>query len=143
MAAKGFSSGMMRSSGGGSMNDDEFLPDFEEKELTHQQKMDSSIVVTKKPDSMLRHNEEHSGIMYKYDLPIENKPIPFKSQLIEQQEIPNTAVENLYESLEVDKETAYESFIIKLNQNYNNEIDMYGDIRKAGDNNLKVSQLAS
>ena len=90
---------------------------------------------------MLKHNEEYQGILYKYDLPIENKAIEFKSQLIVQEEIPNTSVENLYETLEIDKDTAYESFIIKLNQTYNNEIDMYGDIRKAGETNLKVSNV--
>lgn len=54
------------------------------------------------------------------------------------EEVENTPTENLYEALEIDKDTAYESFIIKLNQNYNNEVDMYGDIKKAGDSNLKV-----
>lgn len=54
------------------------------------------------------------------------------------EEVENTALENLYETLEIDKDTAYESFIIKLNQNYNNEIDMYGDIKKAGESSLKV-----
>jgi hypothetical protein len=34
--------------------------------------------------------------------------------------------------LEVDKDTAFESFIIKMQQKYNNEVDMYGDIREAG-----------
>ena len=42
------------------------------------------------------------------------------------------------ERLEVDKDTAYESFIIKLNQEFNNEVDMYGDIKKAGECSLKV-----
>ena len=32
------------------------------------------------------------------------------------------------EELEVDKDTAFESFIIKMNQSFNNEVDMYGDI---------------
>lgn len=98
------------------MKDDEFLPDVESKEIEHQIKMDSTIVVTKKPDDMLRHNEEHGGTLYKYDLPVENKPIEFKSQLIIREEsVPNTAVENLFDSLEIDKDTAYESFVIKLN----------------------------
>ena len=39
----------------------------------------------------------------------------------------------MFEILDCDKDTAYESFIIKLNQEYNHEVDMYGDIRKAGD----------
>lgn len=42
------------------------------------------------------------------------------------------------EELECDKNTAFESFIIKHHQMFNNEIDMYGDIRKAGDSQLKV-----
>ena len=97
------------------MNDDEFLPDLEEKEIAHSQKIESTMIVTKKPDSMLKHNEEHGGVIYKYDLPIENKPITFKSQLVPVEEQPNTAVENIFEALECDKDTAYESFIIKLN----------------------------
>lgn len=39
----------------------------------------------------------------------------------------------MFDILECDKDTAYESFIIKLNQEYNHEVDMYGDIKKAGD----------
>lgn len=104
--------------------------------------MESTIVVAKKPDDMLKHNEEHGGTLYKYDLPVENKPIEFKSQLIVQEEVPNTPVENLFEQLECDKDTAYESFVIKMSQTFNNEIDMYGDIRKAGETSLKVYLLS-
>jgi hypothetical protein len=43
-----------------------------------------------------------------------------------------TATEELLNELEVDKDTAFESFIIKMQQKYNNEVDMYGDIREAG-----------
>lgn len=118
---------------GSMMNDDEFLPEFEKKELEHQIRLDSTITVTKKPDNMLRHDEEFGGMLYKYDLPVLNQPILFRSALIVADEIPNTIVENLLESLEVDKETSYESFVIKMNQNYNNEIDMYGDVMKAGE----------
>lgn len=41
--------------------------------------LESTMLVTKKKDSELRHNEEHGGILFKYDLPIENAPILFKS----------------------------------------------------------------
>ena len=41
----------------------------------------------------------------------------------------------------MDKETSYESFVIKINQQYNNEVDMYGDIRRAGECNLKVNHF--
>jgi len=64
---------------------------------------------------MLKHGEEVGGILYKYDLPIENLPITFRSQLIVKEEVPLTATESLFEALELDKDTAYESFIIKLN----------------------------
>ena len=40
--------------------------------------------------------------------------------------------------MDCDKDTAYESFIIKFNQEFNHEVDMYGDIRKAGEVDLRV-----
>lgn len=43
--------------------------------------------MNKKPDDMLKHNIEHGGILYKYDLPIENQPISFKSMLIVKEDI--------------------------------------------------------
>jgi hypothetical protein len=43
--------------------------------------------------------------------------------------------------LDCDKETAYESFVIKMAQNFNNEVDMYGDMKKAGDCDLRVNQI--
>jgi len=42
------------------------------------------------------------------------------------------------DELDCDKDTAFESFIIKHHQMFNNEVDMYGDIQKAGDSKLKV-----
>lgn len=97
------------------MKDDEFLPDIEELELNQQVKLDSSITVHKKPDDMLKHQEEFGGILYKYDLPVENRPAVFKSlQIIPVEEEP-TALLNLYEKLEIDKDTSYESFVIKMN----------------------------
>jgi len=60
---------------GSFLMDDEFLPELEKKEIEHQQKMESSISVKKKPDDMLRHGEERGGVIYKYDLPVVNQPI--------------------------------------------------------------------
>jgi hypothetical protein len=64
---------------------------------------------------MLRHNEDVGGILYKYDLPIENKPIVFRSELVVKEEVPLTATESLFDALQIDKDTAYESFVIKMN----------------------------
>lgn len=82
---------------GGMMNDDEFLPDLERKELEHQKKMESSISVQKKPDDMLKHNEDYGGVLYKYDLPVVNKPVQFRSQalMLREEDIPPTPVESL------------------------------------------------
>ena len=63
--------------------------------------------------------------------------------MIQEEEIESTSVENLYAALEIDKDTAFESFIIKHNQAFNNEVDMYGDIQKAGDSQLKVSSFVT
>jgi hypothetical protein len=126
----------------GGVRDDEFLPDREMAEIDYQRKMDSSIKVNKKPDSMLKHQMDVGGEIYKYDLPVENKPILFKYQLmVREEEELLTPVEKLFEILDCDLDTAYESFIVKMNQNFNNEIDMYGDITKAGDSQLKVLEF--
>jgi hypothetical protein len=87
---------------------------------------------------MLKHDEEFNGILYKYDLPIENRPLEFRSQLVLKEEVANTPLQNLFDTLECDLHTAYESFVIKVNQTFNNEVDMYGDLKQAGESNLKV-----
>lgn len=83
---------------GSIINDDEFLPEIEKKEIDHQRKMESTISVQKKPDDMLRHGEELGGILYKYDLPVVNTPIIFKSMalVVKDEDLPPTAVENLF-----------------------------------------------
>lgn len=60
---------------------------------------------------------EEAGKMFKYDLPLVNEPISFKSkQALETQEETKEALtitQKLFETLECDKDTAYESFVIK------------------------------
>lgn len=58
---------------------DEFLPDQEERELEELVKFEARAHISKRPDSMLRHGTEFNGVMYKYDLPVENSAIVFKS----------------------------------------------------------------
>lgn len=66
---------------------------------------------------MLRHNSDFNGVLYKYDLPVINEPIIFRNQsslqLTEESQT-LTVTENLLNKLDVDKDTAFESFIIKL-----------------------------
>lgn len=89
------------------------------------------------------HNEAIDGTVYKYDLPVENKPIQFRNQLIviDEEKDVTTPLLNLFQELEIDKEASYEQYVIKVNQTYNHEIDMYGDIKKAGTASLKVLQF--
>lgn len=85
----------------------------------------------------MRHNTEFSGTLFKYDLPVVNTPIMFRKSALavigEGEEDVRTSNQKLLELLEVDKDTAFESFIIKNQQEFNNEVDMYGDIQRAGD----------
>lgn len=134
--------GMSKQFGQGTIGDEEFLPEREDREIEHNIKISSSLQISKRPDDMLKHNEEVGGKLYKYDLPVENEALVFineKSLIIQEEELGNTPAMNLFEKLEVDLDTAFESFVIKHHQMYNNEIDMYGDIKQAGDSQLKVS----
>jgi hypothetical protein len=69
---------------------DDFLPDLEEKEFKHLNQLESTLMVPKKPDNMLKHDEEIGGVIYKYDLPVENTAIVFKSQIVTKQDITTT-----------------------------------------------------
>ena len=96
---------------------EDFLPDREALEIEHQMQNESRIALNRRPDDMLRHETDYNGILYKYDLPTENFPIVFRSQnqLAElNTEERLTSTENLMETLACDKDTAFESFIIKL-----------------------------
>jgi len=97
-------------------------------------------------DDLLRHNTDFNGMLYKYDLPIENTPIVFRhmsSLQVQDEKEEMTATELLMSELECDKDTAFESFTIKMQQHYNNEVDMYGDVRQAGDSKLKVLEFGT
>lgn len=104
-------------------------PDREEKEMKFDQMVKSISRIERKEESELLHGED-GGTIYKYDLPVLNQPIVFHNKLmvIDQEKEALTQVQELFDILDCDKDTAYESFIIKFNQEYNHEVDMYGDI---------------
>lgn len=85
------------------------------------------------------HGDDGSMI-FKYDLPIINMPLDLKREVLalEGEAAEPTQVQKLFEILDCDLDTAYESFMIKLHQEYNHEVDMYGDVRKAGESDLRV-----
>lgn len=96
-----------------------YMPELEKKQDEHALKQETTIKVDVRADELLKHNEEYNGIVYKYDLPTVNQPITFRSlnmlQTIEDEKNSKmTATENLLNELECDKDTAFESFIIKM-----------------------------
>jgi hypothetical protein len=65
------------------------------------------------------HNEKVDGKEYKYGLLTKNE-LPF-TDLIPKEEvevIPKTSTENLFELLELDKDSSYESLLIKFQQTF-------------------------
>jgi hypothetical protein len=83
-----------------------------------------SLTVT---EEMLReleeipHNEKINEKEYKYGLTTKNE-IPFSElvPLTEEPVIPNTSTENLFTLLDLNKDSSYESLILKLNEEFNN-----------------------
>jgi hypothetical protein len=67
----------------------------------------------RKEDTDLLHGEE-GGMIFKYDLPVINLEIKFHNALVPVSETPLTTTEKLFEMLDCDKDTAYESFMIKF-----------------------------
>lgn len=63
------------------------------------------------------------------------------TQLAEMGGDERTPVQQLYDELELDKDSSYEQYIIKVNQAYNHEVDMYGDIMKAGERQPNMTVL--
>ena len=96
-----------------------FDPEYEEKQMIFDQMVRSTKKIERKDEDELLHGED-GGMVYKYDLPVVNLPILFNKSLIvlgekDQKEV-TTPVIKLFEILDCDKDTAYESFIIKFNQ---------------------------
>lgn len=104
-------------------------PSYEENLMLWEQKMGALRKIKRKESDELLHGEE-GGMIYKYDLPVLNMPIVFHNKLatIDESKELTTETQELFELLDCDKDTAYESFIIKFNQEYNHEVDMYGNI---------------
>lgn len=125
--------------GADSVQPTDYDPEYDEREIMFNKMVASIQPIERKDETELLHGEE-GGMIYKYDLPIINQPIVFHNKLVvvDQEREALTQVEELFDILDCDKDTAYQSFIIKFNQEYNHEVDMYGDIRKAGDVDLQV-----
>jgi hypothetical protein len=69
------------------------------------------------------HNQSIGEKEYKYGLTIKNE-LPFSQLVLLPQEpvLPNTANENLFDLLNLDKESSYESLVLKYKEEFNNGI---------------------
>jgi len=102
--------------GQGDVDDDEFLPDKELADIDAANMEDSTITLDSRAAYLIKHNEDVGGMIFKYDLPVENAGITFKSQqalALKEEVLPDTSCENLFDKLECDKDTAFEGFIVK------------------------------
>ena len=88
---------------------------------------------------LIPHNMKINNVEYKYG--IQAKNLPFTQIVIKSAEplLPNTSTENLFEILNLDKDSSYESLILKYQQEFNSELDMYGNIVKAGETQHEVT----
>jgi hypothetical protein len=59
--------------------DEDFLPERLEAEEKHAKKLDTTMVLDKQVDQDQLKPKELGGKMYKYELPLVNEPISFKS----------------------------------------------------------------
>lgn len=62
------------------MEDEEFLPEQEDLEMQIRSEMDATLTISTKADDQLRHNEDVGGMIFKYDLPVENLGIEFRNK---------------------------------------------------------------
>jgi len=68
----------------------------------------------------IKHDIIEGNIEYKYGIPSKNI-IPFTElmPIEDKPELPKTATENLYDALEIDKDSSYESLVLKYHQEFN------------------------
>lgn len=78
--ARKINSGIAGEFGQQDLNDDEFLPEKEQAEIEHQTTQESTISLDMRATDMLKHNEDVGGTIFKYDLPVVNASITFKSK---------------------------------------------------------------
>lgn len=101
---------------------EEFIPNVENETYRELYKDFSFFVIEDNMKELddIPHNKLIDGREYKYGLTSKNELI-FTDLIpkLEEDIIPNTMTENLFELLELDKESSYESLLIKFQNNFN------------------------
>lgn len=58
----------------------DFLPDLEEQQDQINLENETTLKMGRRSREIIKHNEDYGGTLYKYDLPITNLPIVFRSK---------------------------------------------------------------
>lgn len=69
---------------------------------------------------IIPHNEEKNGKLHKYGLPVKNE-FAFGELMVQEEmpELPKTSTEKLFELLDLDKDSSYESLLLKYQSEFN------------------------
>jgi hypothetical protein len=123
---------------------------FVEKEEYRELYKNFSLIMTKehmKEFDDIKHNENYKEKEYKYGLPSKNE-LQFTELISLDKEqvkssVPKTDTETLYDILDMDKDSAFESLILKHQEEFNHELDMYGNVQKAGETQHSIFQFGN
>lgn len=82
----------------------------------------------------IKHNVEVEGVEYKYGIPVKNENFRLNSAIVENENSSEyfTPMESIMDQFGLDKDSAYEALVLKYDEYYNFEVDMYGDRQDAG-----------
>lgn len=88
-----------------------------EQQAEYQNKLEATQIISRDMNQQMKHNIDIQGMLYKYDLPVQNKELEFDHlkalmNLEAQESTPNV---NLWETLELDKTSSFEQYVIKVN----------------------------
>lgn len=88
-----------------------------------------SVIVTDdllKSLDEIKHNQKENDIEYRYGLPVKNNT-PFTALVpkTEEEELPKTGTENIFSLLDLDKDSSYESLLLKFQMEFNHGIFLF------------------
>ena len=107
------------------LNEDSSIPLVENEEYRELYRNFSLIVSEDLMKSLddIKHNQKDNDVEYKYGLPSKNNAL-FTALIPkeEEDEYPKTSTENLFSRLQLDKDSSYESLLLKLQIEFNHGI---------------------
>jgi hypothetical protein len=106
------------------LNEDSSMPLVENEEYRELYRNFSLIVSEDLMKSLddIKHNQKDNDVEYKYGLPSKNNTIFTALIPKEEEEYPKTSTENLFSRLQLDKDSSYESLLLKFQIEFNHGI---------------------